>query len=168
MPNIKTKVTTAGGSSYIVDLDYNFKLSPHIAVHEVANKEAKDDIKLILNPDIERFFVAVEDFRSVLADSKLLNAKVGLKITSGYRTPAYNAATPGASSNSDHLKLLALDVMNESFTGTMTDDKRYIIAGLWKSVCSKYGVSGYINFYDNRFHFGFSEMYGKFYIKDYR
>lgn len=153
--------------SYVVDIPTSFRVSQHFTLKEIANNKASDDVKMIWNDDIAKFFKALEEFRQGMADAKLLNTSIGISVSSCYRTPAYNKSV-GGSSNSDHLKALAVDITKQSFSMALSDNIRHYISSTWKYICMKSGVAGYINWYTNGFHLGFSDLYKQFKIVDYR
>lgn len=152
MATIKTRVTVKhtlpSGTIITVaedkNLDYNLKLTKNIALWEVANKQAADSVKMILNEDVEKFYRMVQELRETLG--------VAFNFNSGYRTISFNKKC-GGSSNSLHLKALAVDV---SFP-KISDSFYKKLESAWKKICEKYGEIGGCNHYTNGVHISIHE-----------
>lgn len=93
-----------------------------------------------------------------------------INISSGFRPVKYNKSV-GGSSNSSHLVSLAVDFNypSEYMEMTSTRKKQFLenVRLKWARLCVKYGYSAQTNYYDNRFHLGFS-LSGKYSFLDYR
>ena len=136
----KTRVHLPSGSSFLTELDSNFKLAPNLAVSEVANKLATDEIKLEIYPE------SIDLFRGF----QYMRDKYGLmKITSGYRTKKYNATLKNANKNSAHLRLSAIDWASKLVN---VKAKREQVAKDWQTWCEAHGIIGAIGFYPWGFH----------------
>ena len=99
---IKTKIHTQSGDCFICELDKDMHLTKNLQVWEVANNEAKDEIKLEIYPKSWILFDLFQFLRDRWCKA--------ITVNSGYRTAAYNASLPGAAKNSLHLKDYALDL----------------------------------------------------------
>lgn len=82
-----------------------------------------------------------------------------INITSGYRPPDYNKAV-GGSSNSSHLKALAIDFKLPQTYHIMDHDhkERYLnnVKTKWTDICRCFGKNAQCNYYDTYIHIGFS------------
>lgn len=145
-PKYKTKFIYADGSSDIIELDGNKKLTSHFAVWEFANKLANEDVKFLISPKSMIFFDILERQRTQWG--------VAFDINSGYRTPEFNATLKGADPKSLHLDMLAADVANGKIfsAGSLA-----IFTQLWKSNCERYHQIGGINYYDSYIHLSIGE-----------
>lgn len=91
--------------------------------------------------------IALQDVTDAFA--RMTKRRIGIGITSGYRSPAVNAKTPNASSKSYHLKGMAAD-FHLYFKDTRKRIKSSLIyTYLDKKYPDKFGVS----LYYNRVHF---------------
>ena len=97
--------------------------------------------------DIAVDFDLVNSLQDVTdAFASITGRNVGIKITSGYRSPQVNAATPGASITSYHLKGMAAD-----FYLYFKDSKKRIKSSLvYNYLDRKNPVSCGISLYHNR------------------
>lgn len=113
----------------------------------------------------ERFF----DFVNCLEDFRVWYNRP-VNISSGYRPAAFNKAV-GGSSNSSHLFSLAVDFLYpaEYFKFDVKRKEEFLtnVRLKWARLCVKYGYTAQTNFYDNRFHLGFS-LNGKYSFRDER
>ena len=82
------------------DLDANTKLAKNFVLSELANNKATDNVKAILNNNVDLHIEMMQMLRTRLARS--------VDVTSWYRTEAFNKKI-GGSANSLHLKALATD-----------------------------------------------------------
>lgn len=131
----KTRIHTLAGSSFIVELDSNFKLAPNFATYEFVNKLATDEIKFEIWPES----------LDLLRLLQFLRDKYGvMKINSGYRTKKYNASLPDANPKSAHLHFGAGD-WETKFVNIKA--KREEIANDCKTWCETNGIIGAIGFY---------------------
>lgn len=93
-----------------------------------------------------------------------------INITSAFRTVSVNAAA-GGSSNSSHLKALAIDFPYPAAYNTWTAARRAEflnnVKTKWTDLAHAAGYGAQVNYYDNRFHIGFS-LNGKDSYLDYR
>lgn len=116
------------------------RIVPHFSLAEMANKESKDDVKLVITPEVVKFAQMLEEFRVWYNKS--------MKVNSWFRTKTYNKACGGAS-NSAHLDGRAADI---SFPN-LTDEQWEHMKEKWKKICEKHGKIGGINRYRWGVHF---------------
>lgn len=134
------------------------KITEHFTFKELANNQAKEDVKLILTPRNFKFLIMIEDFRNWFNKP--------MQVNSFYRTKSFNAKC-GGSSNSLHLDGLAMDW---GISGHSEIQRNHVI-DKWKELCSKYNEVGGINLYTNGYHLSIGEeKFGNnlFTIRDYR
>jgi uncharacterized protein YcbK (DUF882 family) len=140
--------------AYITDgqIVKNFTLA------EMTNKQATDEIKLILTPEVVEFAQMMQELRIWYNKSMTVN--------SWYRTKSYNAKCGGAS-NSVHLDGRACDI---AIAG-LTDLQFKHFADKWKQICKKHNKIGGINRYVWGIHLDdYEDKFGykKFVIRDKR
>lgn len=125
------------GSYVDFELDGNKKIGKYFATYELANKLAKDAIKLAIYPESEVFISMIDTLREKLG---------AFTPNSAYRTKAFNAYV-GGDPNSAHLHLCAVDI---SRTGNY--DNLALARDTWKAICKELGIKGAINYYDKYIH----------------
>lgn len=123
--------------AYITDgrLVKNFSLA------EMTNKQAKDEIKLVLTPEVVEHARMMQELRDWWGGP--------LNVSSWYRTPTFNKSCGGAS-NSAHLDGLATDVCNIDTTNAKTVQS-FTVA--WQAICSAHGKIGGVEVYPWGMHF---------------
>ena len=141
---MKVLLQSKTGSSSIVNMDKNARITPHFRLFELANNKGDNTIpQMILSAEIDDFLSLIEDFR--VQYNKPMNCN------SCYRQPAYNKSVHGAA-NSLHLLALAFDWPVElDYTG------RLYVYDLWRGITDKAGKVGGINFYPWGCHLDASE-----------
>lgn len=101
---IKTKIHLSTGDSFTTMLDGDLHLTKNLQVYEVANNQASEELKLEIFPKSWLLFEMFQFIRDHYGKA--------ITVTSGYRTKTFNALPRvGGSSNSLHLKCLALDIV---------------------------------------------------------
>ena len=110
----------------------------NFSLAEMTNKQAKDEIKLVLTPEVVGFANMMQELRDWYGKP--------LNVSSWYRTPAFNREI-GGSSNSAHLDGRACDINN--IPSELFHD--FTIA--WQVICSIHGKVGGIGYYDWGLHF---------------
>ena len=138
--------------AYITDgrIVKNFSLA------EMTNKQAKDEIKLVLTPEVVEFAQMMQELRDWYGKP--------LNVSSWYRTETFNRSV-GGSSNSAHLDGRACDIAN--IPKDRFDD--FIIA--WQVICSIHNKVGGVNLYSWGLHFtDYEDKFGNktFQIRDKR
>ncbi len=151
---IKTIIHLASGDSFTCELDGNMKLTKNLRVSEVANNEAKEDIKLEIYPLSWKCFELFQFCRD--------HRGKAITVNSNYRTPTYNAAC-GGDKNSLHLKGYAIDISIPYEEQEPFIDWVYLFT-------LKEGLTGGVNRYEKFFHMDVAENefgYKDFVIRDY-
>lgn len=120
-----------------------------------------DNEMLISKAFIYDFLPTLEEFR------KWYNRPI--TPTSGYRTARLNKAV-GGSSNSSHLKSLAVDFLYPAEYNKWTKERKQQflnnVKAKWTDLAHAKGYKSQVNFYNNRFHLGFGS--GRDSFLDYR
>lgn len=124
------------------------RIVAHFSLDEMCNKQAKEDVRLILTPEIVEFAEELEELR------RWYNKP--MKVNSWYRTASYNKLCGGAG-NSIHLDGRAVDIALPNLT-----DEQYIhFRDKWKQICEKHDKVGGINRYSWGLHFDdFEDKFG--------
>jgi len=103
---------------------------------------------MLINPDVIRQYQMLDEFREWFNRPMAIN--------SGYRCKTYNASIGGAK-DSKHVEGIATDwALPEEFFALTPARKRSFMNNCrdkWFKLCSKYGVSGGVGFYDTFMHF---------------
>jgi hypothetical protein len=109
------------------------RITEHFSLLELANKD--DGGWMMLNPKIIEFIQMVENFRRWYNEP--------INITSGFRTPSYNAKVGGAK-DSMHLKALAMDFQTPRHNKTKhyTPAQWQNIIRKWREICLSMGIKG--------------------------
>ena len=159
--NYKCQIWIPTGRMVDVTLNGQVHLTDNFCVWEIANKQATDNIKLVIPQRAWTHLQLIQRLR----DRNYSTYKVGMTVSSGYRTKSFNKSC-GGSSNSAHLDCCATDFIN-------IPQGRYVkFRNWWKEICEEVGVVGGINYYkDNRIHVcSYEEKFGnkKFTERDYR
>ena len=121
--------------AYITDgrIVKNFSLA------EMTNKQAKDEVKLILTPEVIEFAQMMQELRNWYGKP--------MNVSSWYRTKSFNSGLKGSSPTSAHLDGRACDINNipqslfHDFTIT------------WQVICSIHDKVGGVNYYSWGMHF---------------
>lgn len=132
-----TRIHFPSGSYIDVELDGNKKLGKYFTVTELANKSAKETIKLELWPESFEFISLMDEVRNDVG---------ALTVNSGYRTPTYNASI-GGDRNSAHLHLCAMDIKK---TCNISDYKTLMTS--FKVHAKAHNVKAAMNLYNNYYH----------------
>lgn len=138
--------------AYITDgrVVKNFTLS------EMTNKQASDEIKLVLTPEVVEHAQMMQELRNWYGKP--------LNVSSWYRTPTFNKKCGGAS-NSAHLDGRATDINN------IPDNRYHDFATAWATICAVHGKIGGCEMYSWGMHFdSHSDKFGckSFRLKDNR
>jgi len=128
--------------AYITDgrIVKNFSLA------EMTNKLAKDEIKLVLTPEVIEFAQMMQELRDWASSRHPMFARQGLIVSSWYRTESFNREI-GGSSNSAHLDGRACDINN------IPSELYHDFTIAWQVICSIHKKIGGIGYYDNFMHF---------------
>lgn len=138
--------------SYVID----GRITKNFSLVEMVNKEAKEDIKLVLTPEVIEHAQMMQELRDWCGRS--------LNVSSWYRTPFYNKSC-GGSSNSAHLDGRATDINNIK----ESEFNDFTIA--WQVICSKHNKIGGVCYYKWGMHLdSHSDKFGckTFRIAEYR
>ena len=121
--------------AYITDgrIVKNFSLA------EMTNKQAKDEIKLVLTPDVTEFAHMMQELRDWYGKP--------INVSSLYRTKSFNDSLKGSSPNSAHLDWRACDIAN------IPKDLFHDFTVAWEVICSIHGKVGGVNLYSWGMHF---------------
>lgn len=137
--------------AYITDgrIVKNFSLA------EMTNKQAKDEIKLVLTPEVVEHAQMMQELRGwAVKTYPNIFATNGLLVSSWYRTPAFNKSVGGAG-NSAHLDGRATDIRNVP----QTLYKEFTTS--WQVLCSMHGKVGGVELYSWGMHFdSYSDKFG--------
>lgn len=132
------------------------RIVKNFSISEMMNKQAKDDIKLVLTPEVVEHAQMIQELRDWCGR--------GLNISSWYRTKAFNKSCGGAT-NSCHLDGLATDINNIK----QSEFNDFTVA--WQTICSAHNKVGGVCYYKWGMHFdSHSDKFGykSFRTKDYR
>lgn len=138
--------------AYITDgrIVKNFSLA------EMTNKQTKDEIKLVLTPEVTEFAHMMQELRDWYGKP--------MNVSSWYRTATFNREI-GGSSNSAHLDGRACDISNIP----PHEYRNFAIA--WHVICTIHGKVGGVNYCSWGMHFtDFEDKFGntQFQIRDKR
>jgi uncharacterized protein YcbK (DUF882 family) len=139
--------------AYITDgrIVKNFSLA------EMTNKLAKDEIKLVLTPEVVEFAQMMQELRDWYGKP--------LEVSSWYRTKRFNDGLKGSSPTSAHLDGRACDINN------IPQNLYHDFTIAWQVICSIHDKVGGVNYYSWGMHFtDHEDKFGKhsFQIRDYR
>lgn len=143
---------------YEVEMDPNARIRKNFKLYELANNKGSAELpQFIINADVDLFLDMIQELRNWWAKSMTVN--------SCFRQAAYNKSV-GGSSNSLHLKALALD-----WGVKLTDAQRSKLRDKWADICQAHGRIGGINYYSWGVHLdAFEDNFGykSFVVRDYR
>ena len=125
----------------------------NFTLKEMSNNESKEDIKLIITPEVVKFAQMIQELRDYYKKPMLVN--------SWYRTEFFNKKI-GGSSNSLHIDGTAVDIKTTDYIK---------LSERWKLICRKHNKIGSVNLYDTFMHFSIGdEKFGVkgFITRDYR
>lgn len=134
------------------------RIVKNFTLDEMTNKQASDEIKLVLTPEVVEFAQMMQELRNWYNKPMMVN--------SWYRTKLFNAKCGGAS-NSVHLDGRACDIG----ISNLTDLQFKHFTDKWKQICKKHNKIGGINRYTWGMHFdNYEDKFGykKFVIRDKR
>ena len=134
----KCQLYLPSGELLTVDLDGEFRIFPDFRVWELANKQAKEEIKLVI-PDDRAWKLG-----NMMQNTR--NAFGRMDINSFFRTKSFNASI-GGDPNSAHLYSWAFDV---DWDVTTEQDNRWI--EWWRRSCELAHEVGAIGLYDWGYH----------------
>lgn len=163
MDIIKSSLWLPTGQTLIVDLPYNFQITPNFQVWEFANKEATEAQTV----NGIRFWTEDRYSWQMINITQLWRNRWGwTDITSGCRTQAFNDSLPNATHDSQHCHMKAVDVARKSI---ITIDQ----AIAWhRDTCRILGLIGAIGLYNDIFHLEIcsDKRYGatEFEVRDFR
>lgn len=142
-----------------MELEDSFHILPNFTIYEVANKEAPDDPKFVIE---DRYGWMIMKMLQISRDH------FGwLDINSAYRTQAYNDSLPNSTPNSQHCHMKAIDIKGITQNGTVSEWIDW-----WRNLCREFQTIGAIGLYDWGFHIEIEsdKRYGatEFQVRDYR
>lgn len=140
-----------------IEIKPDTHITKNFTFGELANNQAKEDVKAIFNDDIALFATMIQELRNWYNKP--------MKVNSWYRTSSFNKSCGGAS-NSLHLHGLALD-----WGVKHTQQQHTHVQNKWAEICAAHGVIGGINHYTNGYHLSIhEEIFGNkaFTVRDYR
>lgn len=153
---ILTKIVFDSGHSVVTPLSLKTQITKNFAVWELANKQAKEDVKLVITPDAFIFLRRIQKLRDRIGKP--------INLSSAYRTKSFNDSLPNASKNSLHLDLRAIDAIKIPYK----EQDLYI--GIWYEFAKEEGFVGGVNRYPDRLHIDDGEDkfgYKQFVVRDY-
>ena len=110
----------------------------NFSLAEMTNKQSKDEIKLVLTPEVTEFAQMMQELRDWYGKP--------LNVSSWYRTETFNRSV-GGSSNSAHLDGRACDINN------IPKDLYRDFTVAWQVICSINGKVGGVNYCSWGMHF---------------
>ena len=127
----------------------------NFSLKEMMNSEAKDDIKLVITPEVAEHAQMMQELREwAVKTYPNIFVTNGLLVSSWYRTPAFNKSVGGAG-NSAHLDGRATDIRNVP----QTLYKEFTTA--WQVICSIHNKVGGVELYPTFIHFdSYSDKFG--------
>lgn len=114
------------------------RLVPNFTLAEMTNKQAADEIKLVLTPEAVEHAQMVQELRNWYGKP--------LNVSSWYRTPTFNKKC-GGDKNSAHLVGLATDINN------IPAEFYHDFTVAWAAICMAHGKVGGVNYYKWGMHF---------------
>ena len=134
------------------------RITKNFSLLEMMNKEASDEIKLVLTPEVVEFTQMIQELRDWYG--KPLNP------SSWYRTKKFNARKDvNGAPNSAHLNGRAVDFNN------IPKVKYSDFTIAWQVICHRHGKIGGVNYYSWGMHFtDYEDKFGnaKFTVRDKR
>ena len=133
------------------------RIVKNFSLAEMTNKQAKDEVKLVLTPEVIEFAQMMQELRNWYGKP--------MNVSSWYRTKSFNSGLKGSSPNSAHLDGRACDINN--IPQSLFDD--FTIA--WQTICTLHGKIGGVNYYSWGMHFtDYEDKFGHktFQIRDKR
>ena len=115
------------------------RIVKNFSLAEMTNKQAKDEVKLVLTPEVIEFAQMMQELRNWYGKP--------MNVSSWYRTKSFNSGLKGSSPNSAHLDCRACDINN--IPQNLFDD--FTIA--WQTICTLHGKIGGVNYYSWGMHF---------------
>ena len=137
------------------------------SLEEMMNQLSEEDIVLEITPEVREHAEMMNSLRIWAVFIFPVIFRLGLIVSSWYRTVAFNASIGGAS-NSAHLDGRATDINNIDTTNEILV-QAFIVA--WQVICSIHHKIGGVEVYDWGMHFdSFSDKFGytEFRTKDNR
>jgi uncharacterized protein YcbK (DUF882 family) len=129
----------------------------NFSLAEMTNKQAKDEIKLVLTPEVTEFAQMMQELRDWYGKP--------MEVSSWYRTKNFNKGLKGSSPTSAHLDGRACDINN------IPQSLYHDFSIAWQVICSIHGKVGGVNLYGWGMHFtDFENKFGNkvFQIRDKR
>ena len=106
--------------------------------HGIDNTPSQD----LINHALQFLIPGLEEIRRILGQP--------IKINSGYRSPALNAATPGSSNTSQHTKFEAADILSPNFGSPLEVCKAILNSGIkFDQMIYEYGSWTHVSFSAN-------------------
>lgn len=139
---IKTIIHLSTGDKFTCSLDENTRLTKNLQVHEVANNLAVEEVKLEIYPKSWLLFEMFQFIRDKRGKA--------ITVTSGHRTPTFNASLKDASPKSLHLKTYALDII------IPYDEQEPVVNWVYLFTL-QHGLIGGVNRYPDRMHIDVAE-----------
>lgn len=138
------------------------RLTENFSLDEFCQGHASGCLQISFDERFLQFVYCLQEFRTWYGRP--------ININSGYRTPWFNKSV-GGSSNSSHLYGLAVDFNYPiEYRSMSTSRKKEFLENVrlkWARLSRKYGYAAQTNYYDDRFHLGWS-LDDKYSFIDYR
>lgn len=127
----------------------------NFSLREMTNKQAKDEIKLVLTSEVVEFTQMMQELRDWAALTYPRFSTAGLIVSSWYRTASFNKSLSGASPTSAHLNGRACDISN--IPQNLFKD----FTTAWQVICATHDKIGGVNYYKWGMHFtDFEDKFG--------
>lgn len=135
MSTIKCKLLLPTGKTIITDLDSEYQFLPNFKLRELANNQAKEEIKFeVPLPQSWTFLKMVQITRNRFGETN---------VNSCFRTESFNASLPNADPNSCHKITCAIDIAKPS----MDTKTIYTWTEWWRTLNREFKFIGAIGLY---------------------
>lgn len=131
------------------------RIVKNFSLWEMTNKQAKDEVKLTLTPEVVEHAQMMQELREWFGKSMTVN--------SWYRTKAFNKSV-GGHVKSCHLDGLATDINMQGLTKVQAE----LYSDVWRCICIAHGKIGGVSIYIKRGFMHFDSDSGRYGTKTFR